>query len=106
VCKAKLWPQKEKIKPAPALLEIFLKADYSSVMPIYEFHCEKCERDSEILVRSSNWKGTGCPHCGSTRLTKKLSVFASAGTGGNDTPSCDGGGGGGGGCCGGHCHGH
>ena len=22
-------------------------------MPIYEFHCEKCGKDSEILVRSS-----------------------------------------------------
>ena len=72
-------------------------------MPIYEFHCEKCERDSEILVRSSDWKGTACPHCGSKNLSKKFSVFASAGSGGNDSPSCDSGGGG---CCGGHCHGH
>jgi putative FmdB family regulatory protein len=73
-------------------------------MPIYEFHCEKCERDSEILVRSSDWKGTECPHCGSKKLSKKFSVFASAGSSGNDMPSC--GNGGGGGCCGGHCHGH
>jgi putative FmdB family regulatory protein len=50
-------------------------------MPIYEFHCEKCERDSELLVRSSSWKGSQCPHCGSSKLTKKLSVFASAGGG-------------------------
>jgi putative FmdB family regulatory protein len=72
-------------------------------MPIYEFHCEKCERDSEILLRSSDWKGTACPHCGSKKLSKKFSVFASAGSGGgNDAPSCDGGGGG---CCGGRCHG-
>jgi len=48
-------------------------------MPIYEFHCEKCERDSEILVRSKEWKGTKCPHCGSIKLSKKLSVFASTG---------------------------
>ncbi len=72
-------------------------------MPIYEFHCEKCERDSEILVRSTDWKGTTCPHCGSAKLAKKLSVFASANAGGSDAPS---GNGGGGGCCGGHCHGH
>jgi putative FmdB family regulatory protein len=72
-------------------------------MPIYEFHCEKCERDSEILVRSSDWKGTECPHCGSKKLSKKFSVFASAGSGGNDAPSCQNGGGGG--CCGGHCQG-
>ena len=47
-------------------------------MPIYEFHCDKCEQDSEMLVRSSKWKGTKCPHCGSARLSKKLSVFASS----------------------------
>jgi putative FmdB family regulatory protein len=48
-------------------------------MPIYEFHCAQCERDSEILVRSSHWEGTKCPHCGSVKLAKKFSVFASAG---------------------------
>jgi len=74
-------------------------------MPIYEFHCEKCERDSEILVRSSDWKGTECPHCGSTRLTKKLSVFASAAGDGHPAPSF-GGGNGGGHCCSGGCHCH
>jgi putative FmdB family regulatory protein len=73
-------------------------------MPIYEFHCEKCGRDSEILVRSANWNGTKCPHCGSSKLDKKFSTFAAAG-GGGDSPACDSGGGGGG-CCGGHCAGH
>jgi putative FmdB family regulatory protein len=59
-------------------------------MPIYEFHCQKCEKDSEILVRSSDWKGTKCPHCGSGKLSKKLSVFASSiGDGGSsDLPPC------------------
>jgi len=71
-------------------------------MPIYEFHCEQCTRDSEILVRSSDWKGTECPHCGSKKLSKKFSVFASANAGGNETPS----GNGGGHCCGGGCHCH
>ena len=74
-------------------------------MPIYEFRCEKCERDSEILVRSSDWLGTKCPHCGSTKLAKKFSTFAAAGGGGNDSPSCSTGGNRGG-CCGGHCGGH
>ena len=67
-------------------------------MPIYEFHCEKCGRDSEILVRSSDWKGTKCPQCSSTKLEKKFSVFASAYAGGSDAPSCESGSGGGG-CC-------
>lgn len=59
-------------------------------MPIYEFHCEKCARDSEVLVRSSHWEGTPCPHCGSTKLTKKLSVFASSAGGGDEAPACTG----------------
>lgn len=47
-------------------------------MPIYEFHCEKCGTDSELLIRSSRWEGTPCPKCGSKKLAKKLSVFASS----------------------------
>jgi len=74
-------------------------------MPIYEFHCAQCEHDSEILVRSSDWQGTACPHCGSKKLAKKFSVFASAGSGAR--PSSGGTGDtGGGGCCGGRCGGH
>jgi len=75
-------------------------------MPIYEFHCEKCERDSEILVRSTDWQGTPCPHCGSTKLAKKFSTFAASG--GEAAPACETGGGGGGcgRCCGGGPHHH
>jgi putative FmdB family regulatory protein len=71
-------------------------------MPIYEFHCKKCGKDSEILTASTNWKGTKCPNCASEQLVKKLSVFAtsaseSAGAGACEMPAC----GMGGGCCGG-----
>lgn len=59
-------------------------------MPIYEFHCDKCDSESEILVRSSDWKGTKCPHCGSVRLTKKLSVFASTASSGGSEACCAG----------------
>lgn len=62
-------------------------------MPIYEFHCERCQKDSEILVRSSHWEGTACPQCGSTRLTKKFSTFAASvagGSGGGEAASCTG----------------
>lgn len=48
-------------------------------MPIYEFTCLDCSEDSEILVRSSDWKKeASCPTCGSPKLAKKLSVFSSA----------------------------
>jgi len=59
-------------------------------MPIYEFHCEQCGKDSEILVRSTEWEGTPCPKCDSTKLTKKLSVFASSVAGSGAEPSCTG----------------
>jgi putative FmdB family regulatory protein len=56
-------------------------------VPLYEFHCENCRKNSEVLVRSSNWKGTKCPHCGSTKLTKNLSVFASSVQGNSAGPA-------------------
>jgi len=68
-------------------------------MPIYEFHCEKCGSDSEILVRSSNWRGTKCPHCGSAKLDKKFSTFAAAGAS-ESAPAKKAGGGH---CCGSAC---
>lgn len=49
------------------------------VMPIYEFVCGQCKKESEILVRNARWKGTHCPHCGSKKLSKKLSVFSASG---------------------------
>jgi putative FmdB family regulatory protein len=57
-------------------------------MPIYEFHCQECGKESEILVRSSRAKGAACPACGSKKLKKKLSLFAS--TGGATETSCTG----------------
>ena len=60
-------------------------------MPLYEFHCGECGADSEILVRSTRWKGAQCPKCGSTKLTKQLSSFASTVTGGAAAePVCSG----------------
>jgi putative FmdB family regulatory protein len=73
-------------------------------MPIYEFLCQKCGAESELLIRTSRWKGTPCPECGSTKLAKKLSVFASSVAGAKSEPASCGGGGGGQGCCG-KCHG-
>jgi len=50
-------------------------------MPLYEFDCAGCGQNFELLVRSSDWRGTPCPHCGSKKLSKKLSVFAPQGAG-------------------------
>ena len=59
-------------------------------MPIYEFHCEKCGKDSEVLVRSAQWEGTPCPHCKSKKLTKRFSTFASSTVGGSAADNCSG----------------
>jgi putative FmdB family regulatory protein len=72
-------------------------------MPIYEFHCEKCGQDSEILVRSTDWQGTKCPHCGSVKIAKKFSTFAASGAPAGPPGKSSGGGHH---CCGGGCHGH
>jgi putative FmdB family regulatory protein len=48
-------------------------------MPIYEYTCAQCHSDFELLVRASTVPE--CPHCHSTALDKKLSVFATAGSG-------------------------
>ncbi|MGO8765362.1 MAG: FmdB family zinc ribbon protein [Limisphaerales bacterium] len=74
-------------------------------MPIYEFHCEKCGQDSELLVRSSDWKNSECPRCGSKKLSKKFSTFASATGGAAPVSAGARSSGGGHSCCGGcGCH--
>lgn len=45
-------------------------------MPIYEYACPQCGHEFEALVRSDTVPA--CPQCQSTRLDKKLSVFATA----------------------------
>ncbi len=41
-------------------------------MPIFEYICDDCDTDHEILVLGS--ESPACPDCGSTALTKKLSL--------------------------------
>lgn len=52
-------------------------------MPIYEYRCQKCGEESEILVRNSAEKPV-CPKCGSKQLAKQFSVFAAAGKPGGE----------------------
>jgi putative FmdB family regulatory protein len=78
-------------KPAPARrLSARHAAAILSAMPIYEFHCDACDTDSEVLVRSSKWEGTPCPQCGSTKLRKKFSTFASSSGATEAAPVCTG----------------
>lgn len=62
-------------------------------MPIYEYHCEPCDRIFEALVRTPS-DSTRCPSCGGERVSKKLSVPAAAQVRGgssvrSDLPVCD-----------------
>ncbi len=48
-------------------------------MPIYEFHCEKCQADFEQLFRSMDAEAKArCPRCGGAKTRRKLSVFGMA----------------------------
>lgn len=43
-------------------------------MPIYEYACQDCGQEFELLVRSDTVPA--CPQCHTTHLEKKLSVFS------------------------------
>lgn len=45
-------------------------------MPIYEFHCQECQRKSSFLLRGSSPDAPRCPTCGSAHLTRIISSFA------------------------------
>ena len=73
-------------------------------MPIYEFHCEDCDRSFETLVRPGHAEDAECPDCHGARLSREMSVFAAAHGSNGDAPVSDGPVmGGGGACCGGGC---
>ncbi|MGB1725961.1 MAG: FmdB family zinc ribbon protein, partial [Limisphaerales bacterium] len=49
-------------------------------MPLFEYTCGECRKTSEHLMRSSSESSApNCPHCGSRRMKKELSVFAATG---------------------------
>ena len=44
-------------------------------MPIYEYLCNRCEKEFEKLVLSSSEKIV-CPHCKSKKVNRMMSAFA------------------------------
>ena len=50
-----------------------------SLMPIYEYKCEKCGNIFEQLVMSSSKEDMQCPQCGNTRVKKLMSQSATVG---------------------------
>ncbi|MBV5268763.1 MAG: zinc ribbon domain-containing protein [Afipia sp.] len=46
-------------------------------MPLYSFHCTKCDKDVELLISSSDTPI--CPACGSKKLERMVSRTAPPG---------------------------
>ena len=50
-------------------------------MPIFEYHCDECGADFEVLQRTREIKDLPkCPSCGAQNTKKRFSAFATAGT--------------------------
>ena len=51
-------------------------------MPIFEYRCNDCTTEFEVLQRTSNTDDTPtkCPRCGAENATKRFSTFATAGS--------------------------
>jgi putative FmdB family regulatory protein len=46
-------------------------------MPIFDFHCRKCDHAFEVLVRGS--ATVACPECGSEEVEKQVSLPSAPG---------------------------
>jgi len=47
-------------------------------MPIYEFKCESCGEEFEVLLKSRDEiSGVKCPSCGSNKVSRLMSVVNS-----------------------------
>ena len=45
-------------------------------MPFYEYVCQNCEHEFEVLQKMSDEPLKECPHCKQAKLTKKVSAPA------------------------------
>ena len=71
-----------KIRPVRALDRVAANRDYRlTVMPVFEFHCRKCDARFEELIGSHVGKGeedVRCPECGAAEVKRQTaSGFAS-----------------------------
>ena len=44
-------------------------------MPLFEYDCASCNRQTEILERNRTDRLSSCPHCGSKKIARKFSAF-------------------------------
>ncbi len=76
-------------------------------MPIYEYSCDKCGHQFDVLIRNEKDYPAKCPACGKGKPVKAFSTFAVSMAAGSSVSreACEacptaGTGCGGGGCCG------
>ena len=55
-------------------------------MPLYEYACESCSEDFELLIRGD--ERPECPSCGGLKLTKLMSAPAAHTTSSSNLPLC------------------
>lgn len=48
-------------------------------MPIYEYRCEACGKESTALLARWDSADPACPHCGKMELRRLVSSFATTG---------------------------
>ena len=62
-------------------------------MPIYEYHCQDCDKKSSVFFRSFSAVGPArCPHCHGERmdrLVSKVSILKSWGSSMDGMPSAE-----------------
>lgn len=51
-------------------------SNYGVIMPIFEYKCNNCNKNFEILIKSGKEKNIKCSYCNSDSVTKKISVFS------------------------------
>jgi len=44
-------------------------------MPIYEYHCDDCDKDFDTLLAHGE-SASGCRHCGGENIKRKFSCFS------------------------------
>ncbi len=59
-------------------------------MPIYEYRCRDCGEITEALVPMSGKANVTCKKCGSRKVERKFSTFATGGSGARDSAACTG----------------
>jgi putative FmdB family regulatory protein len=73
-------------------------------MPIYEYRCEACDRQFEVLTSfAERGRAHACPSCESVRTRVQVSSFAAIGGEGEFSSALPMAPSAGGGCCGGAC---